>query len=105
MSRSISKNHTARLQKLAIYNRILFASFIVCSIAYLIGVNDLSIKNYMLLDERRRAKNVRTEINQLEVKVMSKGSLINNTPRINDLQMVKVDQIKYINVNPAVAMK
>lgn len=105
MSRSKKITKTKNLKNIQLYNRVLVLAMVVCGVAYLIGINDLSIKNYMLLEERRRANTVRNEINQLEVKAMSLSSYNNLAQRIADLQMVKVDQVKYFNANPAVALK
>lgn len=105
MSRSKTISKTKNLKNIQLYNRMLLLAMVVCGIAYLIGINDLSIKNYMLLEERRRANTVRNEINQLENKAMSLSSYNNLAQRITDLQMVKVDQVKYFNANPAVALK
>jgi len=102
---SRSKKITKNFRNLQLYNRVLILVMVICGIAYLVGINDLSIKNYMLLEERRKANTVRNKINQLEVKAMSLSSYNNLAQRITDLQMVKVDQVKYLNANPAVALR
>lgn len=105
MLRANKPANDRKTKRLKAANRLLLAAFALASAAYLVGTNDLSIKNYMLLSERLRANAIRNEINQLEVKAMSLSSFSGLKDRIAALEMVKVDQVNYLNANPAVALK
>lgn len=71
---------------------IIFVTF-----SYVLVKNDLSIKGFVINDLQKQIKNLETEKEKLEFSVMEIESYNNLTKRIENLGMVKVDKIEYIN--------
>ncbi|KKR32807.1 MAG: hypothetical protein UT64_C0022G0006 [Candidatus Falkowbacteria bacterium GW2011_GWF2_39_8] len=77
---------------------------IITGVMYLIGTNDVSIKSYVLQQHKKQAMKLRNDNNDLELKTMSLSSYNNLSKRVENLKLVKVDKIDYINTNNAVAL-
>ncbi|MEI7498632.1 MAG: hypothetical protein WCK11_05145 [Candidatus Falkowbacteria bacterium] len=96
---------TLKQKKYKRLNVLVFLLFIISSGAYLIGVNEYSIKQLEVQQKKRQAKAIKSEINQLEVQAMALSSLNSLSPRVDNLKMVKVDTMEYLDVKPVVALR
>jgi len=93
-------------QYLALLNKVIAISCIVCGFYYMASMNNISIKGFVL-------KELKTELSLLEqvketaeLKVMELESYEHISRRASELEMVKVDKIDYITVtDTAVAVK
>lgn len=85
-------------QKLAIANRILFILIIIVSVAYVLSINDLSIKGFVLNDLKGQIKEVTKENSQIEMQIAKSESNDNVNSRAQEMAMVKVDKIDFINL-------
>jgi len=93
-------------QKLAITNKILFILIIVVGIGYMLSVNDLSIKGFVLNDLKSQIKEITKENSQIEMRIAKSESNDNINSRAQEMAMVKVDKIDFINmVSDKVARK
>ena len=88
------KNKKIILQKIII--KFIFCLIIICGISYVISVNNLSIKGFILADLKSKIAELKKENENIELKVMNLESYENITKRANELKMVKVDKINYI---------
>ena len=88
------KNKKTILQKIII--KFIFCLIIICGISYVVSVNNLSIKGFVLADLKSKVSELQKENENIELKVMNLESYENITKRVNELKMVKVDKIDYI---------
>jgi len=88
------KNKKIILQKIII--KFIFCLIIICGISYVISVNNLSIKGFVLADLKSKVSELQKENENIELKVMNLESYENIIKRVNELKMVKVDKIDYI---------
>lgn len=88
-----------------IINRFLVVSVLLSCAYYLVGTNDLSIKYFVVQENKREMKELRMANAELEAKIMSLSSYGNIAKRVDGLKMVKVDKISYVNANTAVAKR
>lgn len=79
------------------FNKLLFILIIALGIFYLAGTNDLAIKGYTLSDLKGQRNKLADENNKLEIKIMSLSSYNIITGKIDNLKMVAVGDIDYIN--------
>lgn len=103
------KKPKEKLQKpkisLKILNGLMLAAIFLIGAAYLVGVNDLAIKSFVLQGERKKLKQIEAEASELELKAMALSSFNVLSQKISGLGMVKIDKIDYLKVPGAVAMK
>ncbi len=79
--------------------------FVAC-IAYIVTINDLSIKGFILQDLKGQISQLEVDNEQYELSAMNLESYELINERAQKLGMVKVDDIKYVSViDPAVAVK
>ena len=96
----------SRLGAFCLVNKILVGLIIVSGVYYVIGVNDLSIKGFMLEDLKRQSESLAKENQDIEIKVMQLESYEHLAAKAQELKMVAVDKIEYITiVNGEVAKK
>lgn len=99
--RFIKSKKTINFKKI---NFIIAALVVLSGIYYLIGVNDFSIKAFVLSEQRGKLSQLKGQNNELELKVMHLSSYNNLSKKIENLKMVKVDKIDYISGASAVAV-
>ena len=92
--RQKQKNKNIIIQKIII--KFIFCLIIICGISYVISVNNLSIKGFVLADLKSKVSELQKENENIELKVMNLESYENIIKRVNELKMVKVDKIDYI---------
>jgi hypothetical protein len=90
---------------LKITNRILVVLVLLSGVSYLAGINDLAIKHFVVQENKRKLYTLQDANNLLENKVMALSSFSSINKKVASLNMVKVDQIDYININTLVAKR
>ena len=78
-------------------NKILFIAIIVLGIFYIAGTNDLAIQGFGLSDLKEQRNKLADENKKLELKAMTLSSYNAISEKINNLKMVAVGEINYIN--------
>ncbi len=91
----ISKNK-ARLHSL--FNKALVCVIFVACITYIVTINDLSIKGFILQDLKSNISQLEIDNEQYELRAMNLESYELINERAQKLGMVKVDDIKYLSV-------
>jgi len=87
-------------------NKVLACMIFVTMIAYVVIINDLSIKGFILQDLKKNISQLEIENEQFELSAMSLESYEFINERAQKLGMVKVDDIEYISMlGTAVAVK
>ena len=87
-------------------NKVLFCLIIVLGIFYVAGANDLAIKGFALSDLKEQSGKIAAENKKLELTIMTLSSLNAISEKVNNLKMVAVGNINYINgSNDTVAKK
>lgn len=85
------------LLNLKILNKILFISLIVLGIFYIAGTNNLAIQGFTLSDLKEQRNKLSDENKKLELKAMTLSSYNIISGKIDNLKMVAVGEIDYIN--------
>lgn len=83
---------------------LLIACF-VSGIFYLVGMNNLTVKGFELKDLKNRVSVLAEENQDLQAKALHLQSYTALSPRLNDLEMVAVENILYLNPQAAVVAK
>lgn len=105
MTRIKQKSNQTKIKQIKTINSLLLLLVIFFGAYYLIGTNDLSIKSYILQQQRKQASKILDSNNELKLKAMSLSSLSNINKKIAELNMVKVDKVAYITGTAIVALK
>lgn len=96
----------SRLSAFRMINKIIIGIIIFSGIYYVIGVNDLSIKGFMLDKLKNQADVLAKENQDIEMQVMQLESYDQIAHRAQELKMVVVEKIEYITIiNGEVAKK
>lgn len=75
------------------------AILILCSFVYfVISINDISVKGFILEDLKKQAVEFKEKNQNLELNIMEMEAYDNLIKRTEKLNMVKVDKIDYITV-------
>ena len=91
---------------LAVANRFLLALVLVCGVYFVVSINDLSIKGFVLQELKTEIAKLENDKKNVELSIMKLESYENINQKASDLKMVKVDKIDYVTVaNGAVAMR
>ena len=88
------KNKKTVLQKIII--KFIFCLIMICGISYVVSVNSISIKGFVLADLKLKFLELQKENDNIELKVMNLESYDNIIKRVDELKMVKVNKINYI---------
>lgn len=89
-----------------ILSNLLVVLIISSGIYYVIGINDLSAKGFVMQELKIKLAAISNENRDMELKIMELESYENIDQRADSLKMVKVDKIDYFTiVNEAVAKK
>jgi cell division protein FtsL len=95
-----------RKSKLMILNKFLFVSIFISGIFFVITINDLSIKGFVLQDMKKQVSDLSSENRNVELRIMELESFDSIAKRANEMKMVRVDKIDYISLTKEdVAMK
>lgn len=90
---------------LGIVNKLLVMLVIASGVLYLGGTNDLSIKHFVVQENKRNLHDLKDENRSLETKVMALSSYSAINTKLARLKMVKVDKVDYITINQVVAKR
>ena len=91
---------------LTVFNKLLCILVICSGISFVAGINDLSIKGFVLQELKSKVTELKNENKNIELTATELESYENIHRRAEDLKMVKVDKIDYVMVvNDVVAMK
>lgn len=87
-------------------NKLMMVLIVVGGIYFIININSLSIKGFILRELKDKVVKLNNENKNIELKIMELESYKNLNQRAEGLEMVKVDKIDYIIVvDEAVAVK
>ncbi len=91
---------------LSLINKSIFSLIIILGVYFVFGVNDLSIKGFVLQEVKNEVSRYEDQNRELELKVMELESYENLSKRAVELNMVKVGKVDYISVeNGVVAVR
>lgn len=91
---------------LSIFNKLLCGVIVLVGVYFVFGVNDLSIKGFVLQEVKIEVVELAEENKKKELLVMQLESYESLTEKAKEMQLVKVDKIDYIFVDKDfVAMK
>ena len=79
-------------------NKFIFCLIAVVGVYYVVSINDLAIKGFVLQELKTDAKVLQIENNQMELAVMELESYDSIEKRAKELSMVKVGKIDYITI-------
>jgi len=88
-----------------IFNKLLVALFIIISIYYVISINDLAIKGFVLNELKTKVKTLNEENRNHELKIAELENFENINSRAQEMKMVKADNVAYITVINEVVAK
>ncbi|MBN2884890.1 hypothetical protein JXE04_03120 [Patescibacteria group bacterium] len=78
-------------------NAFLSISCLVFGIVYLIGMNDLTVKGFVLNDLKGQLSMLSEENQDLQTRSLTLQSYTALSPRLQDLNMVAVDDVAYLS--------
>ena len=91
---------------MSLINKSIFSLIIILGVYFVFGVNDLSIKGFVLQEVKNEVSRYEDQNRELELKVMELESYENLSKRAVELNMVKVGKVDYISVeNGVVAVR
>lgn len=95
-----AKNKTKKLFKIRfkIVNKFLFCLIILMGVYYIVSVNDLSIKGFVLQDLKKQSATLVEQNNSLELAIMKLESFDNIEKKAQEMNMVKIGKIDYITI-------
>jgi hypothetical protein len=94
---SLPKALNKNFFNLKIFNKIIFAIVIILGVSYIIGFNGLTIKGFTLNELKLEHNKIAEENKKLELEAMTLSSYGNISDKINNLKMVAVGKVDYIN--------
>jgi len=86
-------------------NTALSLACIAFGIVYLVGMNDLTVKGFVLNDLKSRVSILAEENQDLQTKSLALQSYTSLSPRLQTLNMVKVEDIAYFSPQASVVAK
>jgi hypothetical protein len=86
-------------------NIILGCACLACGVFYLVGMNDLTVKGFVLRDMKSRINLLAGENQDLQAKALTLQSYTALSPRLQGLNMIAVDDVAYISAQEAVLAK
>jgi cell division protein FtsB len=82
-----------------ILNKCLFCLILSMGVYYVVSINDLAIKGFVLQELKSEVQDLKEDNTQIQLAVMKLESYENIEKRAQELNMVKVGKIDYITVN------
>ena len=86
-------------------NTFLSMTCIAFGVVYLIGMNDLTVKGFVLNDLKNKVSILAEENQGLQTSSLSLQSYTALSPRLQDLNMVKVEDVAYFSPQASVVAK
>lgn len=104
--KSRKKNRSSKERYFGLANKLIAVLIIASSVYYIISINDISIKGFVLEDLKHQASELAGINEEAELRAMALQSYEAIDLRAEELKMVKVDRIDYITVSEeAMALK
>jgi hypothetical protein len=91
-------------RSLKIFNGFLVLMIVVGSLYYVTGINDLVVKGFELQELKVKVSNLAEENKKANIETTALKSYNNLAKRIENLNMVAVDNIDYIKADSGVAL-
>lgn len=91
--------HSGYRLNLKTLNIFLFALIMLLGLAYVICVNDLTVKGFSLQELKSQANTLANENQEYEAKVMALQSYNSLVNKVKVLDMVAVGEVDYLTVN------
>lgn len=86
------------LLSLPVINKAFVILIIISAVYYIISVNDLAIKGFVLEESKAKLVELNNHNKELELKAMNLQTYENIVKRAEDLKMVSVEKIDYLTV-------
>ncbi|MEI7452105.1 MAG: hypothetical protein WCK37_02745 [Candidatus Falkowbacteria bacterium] len=93
------------IKKIKFVNLLLFVLIIVSIGTYLGGINALVVKGFSLEAAKKHLNELTVENSQIESKKIALESYGDIQQKLNDLHMVPVDKIEYLEINDGAVAK
>jgi len=91
---------------LAVFNKFLFFMIIAGGVYFILSINDLSVKGFVLQELRLKSQELTKENKLAENRITELESYENIQTRALNMNLVKADKIDYITItNEAMARK
>jgi cell division protein FtsB len=90
---------------LALTNRLLSFFIVAGAILQLAGINDLSIKYFVVFEKKQELAKLKEANRELETKAMSMSSYAAINKKLEGLKMVKVEKVDYLTASQPVVAK
>lgn len=92
--------------KVRTFNIIIFSSLIILFLAYLVQINSLATKGYVISGLEKQLLTLEKENAYLQSKILSLQTTERLSEKLNDLGMVATSRVEYLEVKqPVVAFK
>jgi len=89
------------LKRLAMSHTARVALFVFCVVAgflYIWQTNTVSTKGYMITELEQNIRQLEYENRKIEVEIAEKSSLTSVEQRLDDVKLVAVDHVEYVDV-------
>ena len=88
-----------------IVNLFILFAVIGSGVYYILSVNDLAIKGFIMADLKKSLDTENKISAEMEMEIMKLKSLENISQRAQRFQLVKVDKVDYVKIAPSVVAK
>ena len=95
-----SRKNQVWQKRAKVSNLVLIALIVTAGGGYLVSINNLVVKGFALEEAKKKLAVLNDENRDLEIKRASLESYSDVNARLQKLQMVAVDKIDYLKVNP-----
>jgi len=86
-------------------NAFLSIACVIFGVAYLVGINDLTVKGFVLKDLKSKSQILTEENQELQAKALTLQSYAAISPRLQELNMVAVEDVAYLSPKNSVVAK
>ena len=84
---------------------MIFGLTIISAISFLVCINDIAIKGFVIKDLQTKLRNLSNETEEIEIKIAELKNLDKIYNRAKQFKMVKVDKIDYVVVQDSSVAK
>ena len=96
----LNKKNYKKIFSFRMISRFSIVLCFVLGFCFVAGINDLSIKGFVLQELKNDFENMSDENRMLELGIMQLESYENISVRANELKMVEVDKVNYVSFTP-----
>jgi hypothetical protein len=90
---------------LLLVNRLLSFLIVAGAVLQLAGINDLSIKYFVVFEKKQQLASLKKANRELETRAMSMSSYTAINKKLDGLKMVKVEKVDYLTASQPVVAK